>query len=114
MRAFIFVDNEKAVAQMIDDLFQHTRKSMKVIDDDDDVLCYSEKKTPHPPIHSLSSSFSFSKRWSRKLQFPAGIFHCNPNILREEIDEEGIARGRFGEISNPQHYFVLSFCSWVG
>ena len=59
MRAFIFVDNEKAVAQMIDDLFQHTRKSMKVIDDDDDVLCYSEKKTPHPPIHSLSSSFSF-------------------------------------------------------
>ena len=62
----------------------------------------------------LSSSFSFSKRWSRKLQFPAGIFHCNPNILREEIDEEGIARGRFGEISNPQHYFVLSFCSWVG
>ena len=56
MRAFIFVDNEKAVAQMIDDLFQHTRKSMKVIDDDDDVLCYSEKKPltlqstlyPHP------------------------------------------------------------------
>ena len=34
MRAFIFVDNEKAVAQMIDDLFQHTRKSMKVMDDD--------------------------------------------------------------------------------
>ena len=59
----------------------------------------------------LSSSFSFSKRWSRKLQFPAGIFHCNPNILREEIDEEGIARGRFQTLSI---YFVLSFCSWVG
>ena len=46
MRAFIFVDNEKAVAQMIDDLFQHTRKSMKVIDDDDDVLGNSEKTLP--------------------------------------------------------------------
>ena len=79
MRAFIFVDNEKAVAQMIDDLFQYTRKSMKVMEDGDDVLCGSEKTLRlysfHHPFH-FDLVFRCLPRWE--------FFWPPPKLKREE------------------------------
>ena len=81
MRAFIFVDNEKAVAQMIDDLFQHTRKSMKVIDDD--VFCSSEKKPP-PPIPTFPHPFHFGLIWY------LGVYHDGNFFgIHHKVEERG-------------------------
>ena len=83
MRAFIFVDNEKAVAQMIDDLFQHTRKSMKVIDDDD-VFCSSEKKPP-PPIHTFPHPFHFGLIWYLGVYHDGNFFGIHHKVEERKI-----------------------------